>query len=164
MTDQTDPKYQYNPFCPLEISAQEIAEGYVRYFETSHLSKRQKMAKGIDDDQDYVHAMFHAVETGPLEIGLDACEIIANKFPESDGYEQLVIGQFGSLLNSMAEIEAKSIEAMLEQIVESRPLNKLAIEVITWYLSTDAKILLNQLRLRIAKRRKWLDMPTPIPL
>jgi len=164
MTDQTDSKYQYNPFFPLEISAREIAKGYVRHWQTGHLSKRQKIAEGIVDDGDFFGAMFHAVTKGPLEIGLDACEIIADEFPESEGYEQLIVGQFGDLLNSMAEGEEQSIEALLVRIVESRPLNKLAIEVFTNYLSTDAKTLLNQLRLRIAKRRKWLDLPTPIPV
>lgn len=155
MSDELEATYQYCPFCPLELSAREIAEGYVRYCETSHLSKRQKILQRIVDDENYMHAIMHAVSWGPLQTGLEACEIIAKEHPESCAYEQLLIGQFSDFLNNLAKCETEEIEKLSEKIVQSQPLNELAFEIFTGYLETDAETLLNRLRKKIAKKRKW---------
>lgn len=127
----------------------------MRYCENSHLSKRQKQAQGIVDDEDYMNAMHHAVDIGPLETGLSACEIIAEEHPDSPAYEQLLIGLFGSLLNSLAKCEPAKTRSLSTRIVQSNALNELAFEFYTAYLNKDAEVLLKGLRLQIAKRRKW---------
>lgn len=147
--------YKYCPFSTLDLSARAIAEGYVHYCENSHLSKRQKQTQGINDDADYMNAMHHATDLGPLDTGLSACKIIAEEFPQSKAYEQLLVGHFGYLLNSIARCESNEAAPLLERIAASARLSEVVFDFHANLLSDEAREMLNTLRHRIAKKRKW---------
>jgi hypothetical protein len=145
---------KYNPFEPLTLSAQELAEGYVQFCEDHRLT-----GKTSDQYEDYMLAMHHSAGIGQFELCVDACEIIAETHPDSAAYEQILLGPFGDLLNSLSKYEQESISHLTEKITKSKPLRTLARELPTKFLDDEAKCLLESLLTQI-NTMKNRDMKT----
>lgn len=145
---------KYSFFEPLTINAQELAEGYVQFCEDHHLT-----GKTNDQYEDYMLAMHHSAGIGQFELCVDACEIIAEYHPDSAAYEQILLGAFGDLLNSLSKYDQESISHLTEKITKSRPLRTLVRELPTKFLDDEAKCLLESLLTQI-NTMKNRDMKT----
>jgi len=145
---------KYNPFVPLTISARELAEGYNRFCENG---QHDKLGGSIADDKiediEFMHFIHHAAEIGPFELFLDACEIIAQQYPDSIAYEQILIGAFGYALGSLSTVSEAEMQRHAERIISSAPLSKAAMEVFSGYMDDEVKAFLVDLQNQITLGR-----------
>lgn len=143
---------KFNIFAPVTLSARELAEGFVRYCEFH----QNKLELGVPDEEiediEFMLCLSHIALVGPFDLCVNACEIIASEFPDSKAYEQLLLGFFGDLIEGMSQAEKHSCEGILNKITASEPLSILANEMLTRYLSDDAKALATKIQKDIGNR------------